>query len=119
MKRVVLLLIVALLFATMTWVDSSARDTPWGMRPDRDTGDDHPWGGEQLRPDDGPSLSTISGGTTFTRYFLVDLLSGYVVNVVSSWNETYRLYQVPSDSNTGNTGTTGQQTQSTTPSQGQ
>jgi len=117
MKRVVMLLIVAFLFATMTWVTTSARDTPWGVYPDRDTGDDHPWGGEQLRPDGGPALST-TGGTTITRYYLVDFLTGLVIDMVSDWHANYRPYSVTPTSS-DNSSTTGHQTHSTTPNQGQ
>lgn len=119
MKRVVLFLIVALLCATITWVDTAARDTPWGVYPDRDNGDDHPWGGEQLRPDDGPDQNSTTGGTT-TRFYLADLLTRFVIDIVIDWHSSnYRPYTGgTSTTNTGSTNDT-QPAQSSTNNQGQ
>ena len=120
MKRVVLFLSVVLLCATVTWVDTAARDTPWGIYPYRDTGDDHPWGGEQVRPDDGSSQSVVAGGTT-TRFFLVEWLSRFVTDAVIDWHSSsYRPYNGgATQDNSGTATMNSQPNQSTTVQEGQ
>lgn len=121
MKRVVLFLTVAALCATITWVDTAARDTPWGEYPYRESGDDHPWGGEQVRPgdDDGPTTSDSYSGTT-TRFFLSDLLNGIFVDFLIDWHSSsYRPHSITTGSGTGDSAVQDQQpTQTTTGQRG-
>ncbi len=119
MKRVVLFLTVALLCATITWVDTAARDTPWGNYPHRENGDDHPWGGEQVRPgdNDGPPVSNSIVGST-TRFYLGDLLSGIFIDFLIDWHSSsYRPHTIGTPQGSGDNPTQ-QSTQSTAEQQG-
>ncbi len=58
MKRVICAIAAALLFSAVLMPSADARLYPYGYEPiDRDSGEDHPWGGEQ---NNGPQPVLIS-----------------------------------------------------------
>lgn len=105
MKRVLCVLIVAVLLFATTWNSVSARQNPLGWKPiERDNGDDHPWGGEQnistdptpIRVAEGPSYS-VTGLVQldtflmrlFTRYWLQELPTKGETTITSGGTTTY------------------------------
>lgn len=67
MKRMLCILALVLMLIASAWNSSEARLNPYTYQPvERDTGDDHPWGGEQnVNPDPAPIRSS-GGAQTFS-----------------------------------------------------
>ena len=95
MKRVLCILIVAMLLVATTWDSISARQNPLGWKPvERDSGDDHPWGGEQnigtepmpIRAAESPSYSIT--GLVQLDTFLLKLFTRYWLNELPVKGET-------------------------------
>ncbi len=106
MKRVLCVLIVAVLLFATTWSSVSARQNPLGWKPiERDNGDDHTWGGEQRVTTDDPAPIQVGGGTSysitglvqldsfllklFTRYWLAELPTTGETTITSGGTTTY------------------------------
>jgi hypothetical protein len=85
MKRIILVLAIALILCASAFDSGDCRQTPWGYQdPAIDQGEDHPWGGEHNNlPPDEPTVASIGGGSDHvgTGYFLIDFWFSHLFDV--------------------------------------
>lgn len=91
MKRILCILLAAVFMLSLAWDGVIARSNPIGYHPiDRDSGEDHPWGGEEnLVPDPTPIRSAVDESYTITGLVMLD-------NIVWRLVTTFWLQPIPS-----------------------
>jgi len=85
MKRILLVLVVALILSVTAWDNGVSRVTPWDYQdPTLDRGEDHPWGGEHhyVPPTVSSSPRPVTQTSFATGYFLIDFWFGHLFDVL-------------------------------------
>ena len=90
MKRLILVLAVALILCASAWDNGHSRVTPWDYQdPSLDQGEDHPWGGEHsfVPPTPLYSAGSVDRSASATGFFLIDFWFGHLFDVLEYYQE--------------------------------